>query len=706
MSDTGDKYRESDDAARLRERVAALESDLRTANTTIQRLLTPPREDALSEIEERLRQRTDDLARLNAQLQQEIVDHNRTAQRLRASQRSLLDSQRLAHIGSWEYDPATEQATWSEELYRLYGLLPGTFAPSLASVLACIPPEEHAAIVETLKKVKHSPQPLSYTHRIIRADGSVRFVEGLCDRVRDAQGPCDRIVGIARDVTMEHDRAAVLDQTLRDLRQFKDMVNRSPAVVALWGADPDSTVEFISESIRRFGYSSADITSGRIRWLDFLHPDDRARVTAEYAAHVEAGHAVFPLAYRLRTASGETRWIHEEVTCIAFNGTKRFQAVLLDVTAEREAEHRFHDVEALNQIIIAAAPVGIAAYDRSGQCVFTNPAMGHMLNAPVDQLMRQNFHDLASWRQSGLRSLALATLNTGISRSDVIHVTSSFGREMWADCSLARFQRAGEPHLLVVCHDITERRRAEEQFRQTDLRYQQQLRHLAAEIAMAGEQERRRIAVELHDGLGQALVLCKMKLESVKSESESAALRRQIQSSVRLVEEAIRDTRSLTFQLSPPVLHEIGLNAAIEWLADHLGEQHGMTIRVTRESEHEPAAMAVRVILFQSVRELVFNAIKHATATVIAVDIRARRGHLEIRVQDDGAGFDAGAQRGGTRTGMGLFNIQERVQLIGGAMTIESRPGKGTGVTLVAPLEAPPAEDRKGTPHEHSHCTV
>jgi signal transduction histidine kinase len=131
-----------------------------------------------------------------------------------------------------------------------------------------------------------------------------------------------------------------------------------------------------------------------------------------------------------------------------------------------------------------------------------------------------------------------------------------------------------------------------------------------------------------------------------------------------------------------------------------------MTIRVTHESEHEPAAMAVRVILFQSVRELVFNAIKHATATAIAVDIRARRGHLEIRVQDDGAGFDVGAQRGGTRTGMGLFNIQKRVQLIGGAMTIESRPGKGTGVTLVAPLEAPPAEDRKGTPHEHSHCTV
>jgi signal transduction histidine kinase len=194
-----------------------------------------------------------------------------------------------------------------------------------------------------------------------------------------------------------------------------------------------------------------------------------------------------------------------------------------------------------------------------------------------------------------------------------------------------------------------------------------------------------------------------MKLESVKSEAEGAALRRQIQSSVRLVEEAIRDTRSLTFQLSPPVLHEIGLTAAIEWLAEHLGEQHGMKILVTRKSAREPAAMAVRVILFQAVRELAFNAIKHAQATAIAIDIRTVRGHLAIKVKDDGAGFDVGTQRGGTRNGMGLFNIRERVQLIGGSMTIESQPGKGTWVMLVAPLEELPAEDGKGLGHEHPH---
>ncbi len=792
-------------------------------------MLTPTdSNNAVRPLEEQLRLRADELARLNARLQQEIVAHSQTEQRLRASQRSLAESQRLAHIGSWEFDLATQQAVWSEEMYRLYGCRSDTFTPNLKNMLACVPPEDHAVVGAVIEKAQHTLHPEPFTHRVIHPNGAVRLLEGVCGAVREPDGTCRRIVGIARDVTADHEHEAALEQTVRELRQFKEIVNRSPAVVAIWHDAPGKTVEFVSENVARFGHRPDDILSGRIRLRDLIHPDDRMRVAAEYAAHTAAAHASFPMSYRLLTAAGECRWIHEEITTLPSNGSKRFQTVMLDVTAEREAEHRFQDITALNQAIIAAAPVGIAACTSSGQCVFANPAMSHIIDIPLGQILTQNINHLASWRQSGLLALAQKALATGIGQSDVIRVTTSSGRDVWLDSSFTPVQRGDKPLLLVTFHDITERHRAEERLDQSEkrfrqlfesmsegctlydlvydqtgapmdaqvtainpageaiigmraeemigrrasamvpinkplflnlyaaldqggppvtietrldflkkdlflsfssprkgaiaaiykditprkqaeaklLQYQQQLRHLAAEIAMAGEQERRRIAVELHDGLGQALVLCKMKLEALTLEAKNAPLLRQLQGSVRLVEEAISVTRSLTFQLSPPVLHEIGLGAAIDWLAEHMGEQHGLDIRITRQSMDEPAAMAVRVILFQAVRELVLNAVKHARAAMIAIDIRTQRGHLEIEVRDNGAGFDAGTQHGSTRSGMGLFNIQERMQLIGGVMTIESRPDTGTRVTLIAPLESLPAEDRKGTPHEHSNSAV
>lgn len=263
------------------------------------------------------------------------------------------------------------------------------------------------------------------------------------------------------------------------------------------------------------------------------------------------------------------------------------------------------------------------------------------------------------------------------------------------------FSSPRKDRIATIFNDITARRAAEEKMNH----YQDQLRHLAAEMAVAGEQERRRIAVSLHDGLGQSLVLCKMKLEAVKADADSP-VKRQLQPVVRLMEEAIRDTRSLTFQLSPPVLHEIGLTAAIEWLAEQLEAQHGMTIRVTCTAAREPAGLAERVTLFQSVRELLLNTIKHARASIIAIDIRLKRDHLEIVVKDDGTGFDPETLQGAGRKGLGLFNIQERLQLISGTMTIRSHPGKGTSITLVAPVESPAGQEEEEAPREHPNRTV
>ena len=211
---------------------------------------------------------------------------------------------------------------------------------------------------------------------------------------------------------------------------------------------------------------------------------------------------------------------------------------------------------------------------------------------------------------------------------------------------------------------------------------QDRLRSLASEIVIAEETLRQSLAAELHNGLGQDIALTKMRLSALRSVSD-AALSDSLARIERLVENADHSLRSITFQLSPPSLHDLGLVPALQWLAEDIGTRYGLDVRI--EDEHTPAVAEdrMRVILYRAARELLVNAATHAGATGAAVRLGAEDGMLRITVEDDGAGFDA-ANVG--LEGYGLFGIREQLRHVGGSMHIDSAPGRGTTVMLTAPL--------------------
>lgn len=242
--------------------------------------------------------------------------------------------------------------------------------------------------------------------------------------------------------------------------------------------------------------------------------------------------------------------------------------------------------------------------------------------------------------------------------------------------------------------DINDRKKAEESL----LSYQAQLRSLASKICVSEEQERRRIAIELHDRVGTSLSLCKIKLEGLSkaaSHENSAAAYTEI---LGLIEQAISDTRSLTLELSPPVLYELGLGAALEWLADQFREQHGIMVEVVHDGRLPSLDEQVRGVLFRAVRELLINVSKHARIDRAEVFTCMEGETIRITVEDRGQGFDASTGRGGfNRTGgFGLFSIKERVEHLGGCLMVEARPGQGARVTLSAPVKIVQGRDRKG----------
>lgn len=233
--------------------------------------------------------------------------------------------------------------------------------------------------------------------------------------------------------------------------------------------------------------------------------------------------------------------------------------------------------------------------------------------------------------------------------------------------------------------DITERFLAERRV----LEYQDRLRALASELSLAEERERRRLAADLHDRLMQTLGVCKMRLAALRKAATSPRLQPLLDEVSDLTEESIRESRSLMFDLSPPVLYELGLEAAVDWLAEETERRHGLDCTVRDDQRRKPLSDDVRVVLFQTVRELLLNVAKHARAQNAVVRLRRQGEIIEISVEDDGRGFELSHLEAGPsgRGGFGLFQIRDRVDLLGGRVEIDSRPGSGCRVVVTAPLE-------------------
>jgi PAS domain S-box-containing protein len=358
-----------------------------------------------------------------------------------------------------------------------------------------------------------------------------------------------------------------------------------------------------------------------------------------------------------------------------------------EMAERKRAEKARAEVEKRFQDIFENAMVGIYRTTPDGQILMANPAIVKMLGYPSFEALKKINLEKTGFEPSHPRSVfkQMVERNGSVAGLESVWARPDGNKIVVRESAIAvRDEKGKVLYYEGTVEDITERKKAEEKL----LAYQKQLRSLALELSLSEERMRRQMAMSLHDHLGQNLAISKIKLDGLRKSVKTGEHLEELNEIRNLLGETIESVRSLTFELSPPVLYELGFEAAVEWLVRFVCKRDGLVSKFSDDGKPKPLEEDVRILLFQSVREILVNISKHAHAKKISVAISRANTEIQVCIADDGVGFDVDAIKSSdTKTkGFGLFSVSERLASISGRFEIDSKPGAGTKVLLAAPV--------------------
>ena len=369
--------------------------------------------------------------------------------------------------------------------------------------------------------------------------------------------------------------------------------------------------------------------------------------------------------------------------------------VLAAMTTERrQAEQAARESEQRYRTLLENAPEAILVH-QDGRWILANRAALKLLHAArVEQLVGRPTLDIV---HPDYRAVVRERIEREFATGEPAPLLEQ--QFIAVDGTVLDVEVVGIPITLagrqggqIIVRDITERRQAEQAVRERQAevrRSRERLEALSQRLLKVQENERRLIARELHDQIGQALTAVKLNLESLRSGRRAKAF--PLDESVAIVEQLMEAVRSMSLELRPSALDDLGLAAALRWYADRQGRRAGFSVRVRTQLPAERLASDLETACFRVAQEAITNVARHAGAKRVEVDARAEDGTLDLTVRDDGSGFDVAAVRGGTTAegSIGLDGMEERVHLLGGDFRIDSQPGTGTTVWARFPLTEP-----------------
>ena len=489
----------------------------------------------------------------------DIEDRKQADEKLKHNEVQFAQAQRLAHVGSWDWDLRTNKVTWSDELYRIFGLAPGTIMVA-GDAMSFIHPDDKDLVRSTVKGAVANKERYSFYYRALRPDGTERIVHSRGSVLTDARGEAIRVFGATQDVT--------------ELKQAEEKLLQSERQLAE------------AQRLAHIGSWDWDLRTNAVTWSDELY----------HIFGLQPG--------AISVAEEVDRFIHPDDLALGWDTVKR-------AVATKEPYDYYHRI---------IRPDGTERIARSRGSIMSD--------------------------------------------------------------------ERGEPiKVFGATQDVTDLKQAEEKLKATT----EQLRALSASVQSAREEESTRIARELHDELGGALTALRWDLEEVGgiiSEATDSTrlsfLRKKIESMTTLTGTTLDTIRRLASELRPMALDELGLVEAIEWQALQFENRTGIAVEFECSLEKVDLKSERSTAVFRILQEALTNILRHAQATQVTVTMKQEAGEFLLTIKDNGRGITE-SEKSGVHS-LGLLGMRERAHLIGAQIDIIGIEGKGTLVAMRIPI--------------------
>ena len=340
----------------------------------------------------------------------------------------------------------------------------------------------------------------------------------------------------------------------------------------------------------------------------------------------------------------------------------------------------WHESEERFRWLFQNAPIGIAVENLAGRVLSVNPALCSMLGYSDQELLEIPNCDIWAHGSSDEDRIMLQRLREGIIRQyrTEKQLVRSNGARIWGRVDVALLSDGGgeNPFVIRMVEDITERRVADSEL----LKTRTELQQLAEHLIQAQEEERHRISRELHDDIAQKLSLLSIGCDSLSQNLVDLGCDRELEDVSELkaqVDTLATDVHSLSHRLHSTRLQHLGLRSAIEELTKQISKQHQMSINLSTQGRDSVIPPDVALCLFRVTQEALTNAVRHSHAHVVFIELNIERGMARLQISDTGVGFDVSVCEGG----IGLVSMRERLRMVGGELSVQSRRGEGTLIT-------------------------
>lgn len=591
---------------------------------------------------------------------------------LRASQERLEIATDSGHTGIWEYNIVTNELIWDDTMFALYGARREDFSGAYEAWATRLHPDDRAATEAALQDCINGIREYEPDFRIIWPNGEVHYIKGHARTVRDETGKALRIVGTNWD-----NRAYAFSQ--QQLQWAYTAINSSKT--AFFWISPEGKVRDVNEyACQHLGYSREELLAMNL-W-DFDPNYSPAVRKASWERTKQKKIQTFESLHRRK--DGKIFPVEITANYIVFNGEESSFAIAHDITERKQAEIAIRESEAHLARAQAQAQLGSWTIDfATNMFEWSDEAyriFGIPIGTPVSyatflSLVHPDDRESVdqAW-EAALRGEKYDLQHRIIVAGEIKWIRKLIELEFSADNSAV--------HGIGTCQDITLLKEIQVNLEESHAK----LRSLAIRMKLDQEQERKMVARELHEELGQILTALRMDISLMRMNfvGDNPQLSERIRQTVGLVDKTIQVTRNVATSLRPPVLDMGGIRAALEWLAASFTEQSGIPCDLNFSEQEFDLDEAKSIVIFRIVQESLTNIARYANASELQISLEYGAEECVLVIADNGQGFDLAESR--NHESYGLLEIHELARGLGGKVSITSKAGQGTMIIVRIPL--------------------